>query len=67
MHTILIEDFTGNIYESRAIDQDHAIEMLENKYIPVYQDDVPNEYLLFPTTQICKVQVIIEASEDFEV
>jgi hypothetical protein len=37
--------------------------MLEKSFIPVYQEEEPNEYMLIPTIEIERVYVKIMASE----
>lgn len=52
-----------NFYKSYASSQNHAIEMLEKSFIPVYMEEEKNEYMLIPTIDIERVFVKILASE----
>lgn len=63
-HELIIE-IAGeeNFFRSFASSEDHAIEMLEKSFIPVYQEEEPNEYMLIPTIEIERVYVQILATE----
>lgn len=52
-----------NFLRSFANSEEDAISMLEKCFIPVYQEEEPNEYMLIPTIEIERVYVKILASE----
>lgn len=58
-HELYIECHDDNAYYSEARNQKEAIEMLERCYIPCYQKEEPNEYMLLNTMEIERVFVKI--------
>jgi hypothetical protein len=63
-HELIIETTDDeNFFRSFASSEDDAINMLEKSFIPVYQEEEPNEYMLIPTIEIERVYVKILARE----
>lgn len=58
-HEMFLEYIDDNTYYSEAKSMNQAIEMLERRFIPCYQDEEPREYLLLDTAGIERVYVKI--------